>query len=155
MSLRVEGADDFKKAASALKGLGDKGITRATAKGLRATAKPLGEAMVRAGSAQMPRRGGFSAQVARSRVRVSALIGGKSPRIDIILRSPAGYSLGPLDRGELRHPVFSRAGRPKVWVRQGVPAGAFRDEFERGAPILRRVLVTELTQAIDEVARKV
>lgn len=154
MSARADGRD-FKRAAAALKGLGDKDVRKAVAKGFREVAKPVGQSMVRAGAGAMPKRGGFAAQVARSSVTVGTAIVGMNPRVDIRLRNRAGYSLRPLDRGQLRHPVFARAGRPRVWVRQSVPAGAFTREFEAQAPVVRRRVLGLLEQAVNDAARKV
>lgn len=153
--MRVEGTDDFKRAAQALTGLGDRGVRLATQKGLRASAKPLGEDMVRGGAADMPHRGGLSARVAASQVRVLASLTGGNPRVVISLRTREGYRLKAMDQGNLRHPVFAREGRKTTWVRQTVPAGGFSDAFAAGAPMVRRDLTRQVQQALDAAARTV
>jgi hypothetical protein len=153
--VRVEGSEDFKRAANALTGLGDKQLRLATGRGLRTAAKPLGEAMVRAGAADMPRRGGLSARVAASKVGVTASLTGANPRVLIRLRTRQGDDLSGMDRGQVRHPVFSRAGRRPTWVRQSVPAGSFTRAFNAGAPQVREALSRQIQQVVNAAARKV
>ena len=101
-----------------------------------------------AGAAAMPRRGGLSARVAASTVSLRTAGGlGAGARIEVALRTREGYDLGGMDRGLIRHPVFDTG----AWVAQAVPAKAFSNAFDRGAPKVRRALEREIDRALDEI----
>lgn len=153
--MRVEGSADFERAAHALTALGDRKLRLATGKGLRIAAKPLGQDMTRSLAGDMPRRGGLSARVAASQVRILASLVGRNPRVVIRLKTSEGYRLKAMDEGNLRHPVFAKAGAKRRWVRQTVPAGGATRAFNAGAPRVRSVLTRELQQAFDAAAREV
>ncbi len=146
-SLRIEGAEDWRRLASSLRGA-EAPIRRAIRKGLRETAKPLGEDMRDGGADRMPKRGGLSARVARSAVSLRTAGGvGAGARVEVALRSRDGYDLNAMDRGSIRHPVFGRG----PWVAQSVPGRGFSDAFDRGAPKVRRELLRQIEHAIDEI----
>lgn len=153
--MSAPGTDDFLKAARALNEAGDRKLRLGVYKGFRAAAKPLGQEMVTALGESMPKRGGLAARVAASKVGIRNATTGNNPRVEIALRSAQGYKLKPMDEGNLRHPVFARQGQKKrTWVRQSVPSGAATRAFEAGAPAVRRRIVSELTQVIDDTAKK-
>lgn len=154
MTVKAEGTQEFVKAAHALNDLGNRKVRLAVYKGFRNSARPLGQSMVRAGAAAMPKRGGLSERVASSSVGISNATTGRNPRVELRLKTPQGYDLKAMDAGELRHPVFARANAKRTWVRQGVPAGSFTAAFEEGAPGVRAELIRELNTVIDETARK-
>lgn len=148
MALEVRGAEDWRRLARGLKAA-DAPIRRSIRKGLRDVAKPLGVDMRDAGAAAMPRRGGLSARVARSTVSLRTAGGlGAGARVEVALRTKEGYDLGGMDRGLIRHPVFDTG----AWVAQTVPARAFSDAFDRGAPKVRAALIREIDKALDEIA---
>lgn len=153
--MRVEGSDDFKRAAHELSDLGDRQLRLATGRSLRAVAKPLGESMVHEGAARLPRAGGLAARVDAASVSVLASLGGRNPRVVIRLKTREGYRLKQMDEGNLRHPVFARDGRKPTWVRQTVPGGGFTRAFQAGASMVRRRVSDELQRVLDEAARKV
>jgi hypothetical protein len=146
-NLRIEGAEDWRRLAVSLRGA-EAPVRRAIRKGLRDTAKPLGEEMRDGGADRMPRRGGLSARVARTAVTLRTAGGvGAGARVEVALRSRDGYDLPAMDRGSIRHPVFGRG----PWVAQSVPARGFSDAFDRGAPKVRRQLLREIDRALDEI----
>lgn len=151
----AKGTEDFLRAAQALNDLGDREVRKAVYRGFRDAAKPLGQRMVEAGAAAMPKRGGLSARIAASKVGIRNATTGRNPKVEINLRTAQGYDLQAMDRGQLRHLVFARAGVKRVWVRQNVPAKSFSNEFEAGAPSVRERLLRELNSVFDETARKV
>ncbi|MGZ4559482.1 MAG: hypothetical protein ACXVGQ_00365 [Mycobacteriaceae bacterium] len=154
--MKVEGTEKFLQAAHALNEAGDKELRKAVYRGFRDAAKPLGERMVRAGAAAMPKRGGLSARVAGSKIGIRNATTGRNPKVEIQLKTAQGYDLKGMDRGEVRHPVFARAGRKRVWARapQRVPVGSFTAAFEEGAPGVRERIVRELQSVFDETARR-
>lgn len=154
MPSAVEGTADFIKAAHALNEAGDRELRKAVYKGFRTAAVPLGDRMVARLAGDMPKRGGLSSLIARSKPSIRNATTGKNPRVMITLRSPAGTKLKPLDEGKVRHPVFARGGRDRVWVNQDVPARGATDAFEQGAPAVRAAIIRDLNQVISETARK-
>lgn len=150
--IRVEGTEQFARAAKALNELGDRGVRRAVYKGFRETARPLGEAARAGGAAAMPKRGGMSARIAAARIGQTNATTGSNPRIVVSLATREGYDLPGLNRGTLRHPVF---GHRKTWRSQAVKAGAFTDAFEAQAPRARAAVIRQLEQVTAEAVRKV
>lgn len=153
--MAAEGTADFIRAAHALNEAGDRELRKGVYRGLRTAARPLGARMVSALAEDMPSRGGLRARVAASKVSIRNATTGRNPRVEIALRSTQGYKLTPMNDGDLRHPVFAKANAKRVWVRQSVPSGAATRAFDEGAPLVRRTIVRELNQVMDDTARKV
>lgn len=149
--MRLTGADDFRRASRALDDLGARQVQLATYRGLRRGGEPLGPEMVQAGAAAMPHHGGLAAAVARTQVSTT----GGPGELEIRLQSPDGYALAAFDAGDIRHPVFARAGRPRVWADQRVTAGAFSKPLQAGARRVQAALRSSLQQAVDDAARRV
>lgn len=76
--------------------------------------------------AVLPRRGGFAVRVAASTVDVQVAAGGARPVLTVEAQN-ARVDLGPVNRGQLRHPTFG--GRP--WVSQRVRPGVWDRTVER------------------------
>lgn len=154
MVVRVEGTDDLQRIADALKEAGDKDLQKSIAAALRSEAKPLGERVLRRGAESMPHRGGLAERVAGlGRVGVSSALRGRVASVSVILRNK-GVDLKSLDAGILRHLVFAQSGRPRTWVRQTVPAGAFRQAFEDEAREVQAKAVKAAQGVLDDVGRK-
>lgn len=104
------------------------------ADGVRRVVREVPEALQRtfpdAARAKMPRRGGLADIVARADLTVEP--GGSDDRPQVIATARGrGISLGPLNDGDLRHPVYGRTrGR---WVSQRVPAGMWQDACDAAA----------------------
>ena len=93
---------------------------------------------------KMPNRGGLADIVAGADLTVSESTTGD--RVEVEVRASSGrVSLGPLNRGDLRHPVHG-TGR---WVSQRVPPGMWDDACDDA----RKGSDDELRQSIREVAR--
>jgi hypothetical protein len=147
----VDGTEQFKAAAHALNEAADKGIRREVYAAFRRVAKPLGEQIVEKGSQRLPRRGGLAARVAAAKVGQSNATTGKNPSVAIRVRAREGYDLKSVDAGTLRHPVFARAGRPRVWSATKVNPNAFTAPFEGGVDQVR----TEVLAALERVAEQI
>lgn len=153
---QVVGSQDFHELATRLKNA-EKPVRLAVNKGLRKVAKPLGEEMLRNGAEAMPKGGGLSDRVKKTRVTLGMLRGGTgaSARVELRLKSREGYDLPALDKGNLRHPVFNKRNRmtgKKVWVGQSVPAGEFTKPFEEAAPKVRDELALQIQSALEQIA---
>lgn len=148
--LRIKGTEDLQRVADALKQAADKDLQRATSAALRVEAKPLGLRVLRAGAEEMPRRGGLADRVGSlGSVGVSSALRGRSASVSVLLRNK-GVDLKSMDAGFVRHRVFGRG----PWVRQRVPAGAFRRAFEAEAAEVREKAVKAAQGVLDDVARK-
>lgn len=138
----------YTRAGHAIAAASNGQVPRRVGAALRKVAQPLADRVIRDGAAVMPRRGGLSALVAASKAQVQASASG--PRVGVRLRLVAGgASLRNLDAGVVRHPVF---GNRQVWKAQAVPAGAFTDAFEAGAPTVEAEVVRALEGLADDIA---
>lgn len=140
---------DLRQLGDAYKG-GDKVLQKRLRSGLQAAAKPLAEQVVREGSQSMPARGGLRARVAASKGAVTASLAARRVAVSIRATNSQRDALGAMDSGSLRHRVFGRG----PWVSQHVPAHAFSDAFERGAPLAEARLRLEMQKALEEIARE-
>ncbi|MGX7679075.1 hypothetical protein ACSMXN_09255 [Jatrophihabitans sp. DSM 45814] len=147
----VEANEQFTAAAKALNEAADKTIRTEVYAAFRRAAKPLGESIIREGSAELPHRGGLAARVAKAKLAQSNATTGNNPKVAISLKVREGYSLKSMDAGTIRHPVFSRADRTQVWVKQSIRSGAFTRPFEAGADPVRKEVLT----ALENVARQI
>ena len=134
----VRGSEDFLRLAAKLDE-GDRKLNNGIRRRLREVAKPLGSEVRDTLAESMPRRGGLSAMIGRSKVSVS-------PRVEIRVRS-AGHDLEAMDAGMLRHPTFGH----KPWVGQSVPSGSAAKALEAGAPKVRDALMREVETLLDEI----
>lgn len=136
-------ASDYQRMAAKLKAA-DKTLKRHVTAGIRAVAKPAGEAVIREGSEAMPSRGGLRAYL-QGGGRVSLRMRGEGA--ELALGNRQGIKLGPLDRGELRHPVFGR----KVWVGQRVPDDTYTKVIEAQLETLRPRMEQAVEDALKEM----
>lgn len=137
----VRGSEDFLRLAAKLDE-GDRKLNNGIRRRLREVAKPLGSEVRDTLAESMPRRGGLSAMIGRSKVSVSST----SERVEIRVRS-AGHDLEAMDAGMLRHPTFGH----KPWVGQSVPSGSAAKALEAGAPKVRDALMREVETLLDEI----
>jgi hypothetical protein len=99
-----------------------------------------------AARAKMPRRGGLAALVASSDIEVDP--GGTDDRPQVVATvAGRGISLGPLNDGDLRHPVYGH--RKQRWARQRVPSGMWQDACDAAAEGADE----ELLQGLRDAAR--
>jgi hypothetical protein len=141
-------SSDFARAAAALRESGDVGLRRRVGAELRAIGKPVGRAVIADAAPRLPRRGGLSARVAAARVGQTNATTGRSPRVTVNLSTREGYALGPMDRGQLRHPIF---GHKKRWVTQRLDPGAFTEPFEEQAPRAQAAMLRALERVAADV----
>lgn len=174
--IRLEGVEQLQKIADALKEAGDKDLQKQVSAALRGEAKPLGARVLARGAEEMPHRGGLAARVADiGRVGVSSALRGRVASVQVILRNK-GVDLKSMDAGIVRHPVFLRnrtdllrrktvrgkgghilGGEDRkdwTWVRQSVPAGAFRRAFEAESAEVQQAALKAAQAVLDDVARK-
>lgn len=151
--LRVD-SSDFDKAAAAFKG-GDKVLRREVGKSLRSVGKPLGERVVRAAAASMPKRGGFAGLVADARIGMRFSTS-SSPSVQLLLKDRSNHDLRALEAGILRHPVFMRGGDRKAatWRAQKVPSGRFSAAFEAEKSKVAAEVLGAMQATVNEIARK-
>ena len=82
-------------------------IARNVRQALTDAAVPAGEKSIAEGSDSMPARGGLRDRIiagGRATVRL------RKDSADVTLTNREGIQLGPINKGQLRHPVFARAG---------------------------------------------
>lgn len=143
---------DFRAAAQVLNELGDKDLRRDVYAGFKKVARPLGADVIKHGAANMPRRGGFAATVARAKMGQSNATTGRNLGVALSFRTSPSHDLKTVDGGSLAHPVFPRRGdMTRRWVRQSVPKHAFTIPFNAGQPKVAK----ELTRILEEAAHKV
>lgn len=147
--LRIEGTEEFHKLAARVKDAGDKKLRTATGKAIRDVAKPAGKRILGKAAESMPQRGGLAAKIASGSIGVRSSYSGSRAQVSLLLKAH-GYDLNPLERGELRHPVY---GNRKSWVRQSVPANRFTEAFEAEAPRVRAEVLKAAQGVLNDVAR--
>lgn len=147
----------FAAAARALNEAGDRGLRREVLATFRRIARPIGQDVIREGSAELPRRGGFAAAVAAAQIRQSNALSGRNPGVALSFRTAVGATgksmdLRTVDEGKIRHPTFGRRGRGQ-WRVTNVRAGAFRRPFEAQREPAARELVAAMERVADQVVR--
>ena len=102
-----------------------------------------------AARAKLPRRGGLADLVAAADLVVDT--GGAEGRPSVEVRADGrGIALGPLNAGDLRHPVHGR--RRGRWVSQRVPSGFWQDACDAAAEGSDDELLEELREAARDAA---
>lgn len=151
VSAGTDNAAAFKAAALALNEAGDKDLRNEVYATFRRITKPLGEKVIAGGAAEMPKHGGFAAQVAAAKMGQSNATTGRNPGIALSFRTKPSHNLKTVDDGILRHPVFARSGATRVWVQQHVPAKAFTNPFLAN----RDPVAKEIVHTMDKVAQEI
>lgn len=151
VELSPQSLHDLRQLATAYKE-GDKVLQKRLRDGLKAAGKPLADAVVHEGSADLPARGGLRARIAASRGSVTASLAARTPSVSIRLADRFKDSLKGLDEGLVRHPVY---GNRSAWVAQRLATGgAFTAAFNRNAPKVRDEVNAEIQKALDQIARE-
>jgi len=134
-------------AARALRDAQD-GVREALADTVRAVPDALERAFVdEAGT--LPRRGGLSRLVASSDLAVDEDLAGDTVGVTVRAGN-ARVDLGPLNRGDLRHPVY-RTGR---WVSQPVRSGFWQRACETAAEGSDDELLQRIRDVAQDTARR-
>jgi hypothetical protein len=147
--IHIEGTAQFQQLADRLKAAADRDLRKQVGASLRKVAKPIGQRVLEKGAESMPHKGGLSAKIGKGKVGVRAGLTGRQASVSLLLKA-GGYDLNPLDRGQLRHPVF---GNKKSWVRQSVPSGRFTAAFEAEAPKARAEVLKAVNDTLNDAAR--
>lgn len=165
MEPEVRGAAELAALTRRLKEAGDKGLSRELTKGVNTALTPLRKTQLPASALEtLPRRGGYAAIVAKSKFRVSRKNSARAPGLRLTAKNI--YNLYRVDKGSLRHPIFSRKSRKiagvKVkyrsqqrvlnkWVNQPVTPGWFTNPTQKAAPSIQ----AELNKAMHNVIRQI
>ena len=137
--------EEFRKAGARLAELGDRKMVLGMRRDLRALGKPVGDKVLEAIAAEMPKRGGLAARI-RAQGRVSVLVNLRTG-VRIQLANRGGMYMGQFEGGTIRHPVY---GHTKTWVAQFVPSGVGAEAFAKEAD----GLATAVADHVTETARR-
>lgn len=109
-------------------------------RGLKTGAAPLVPAVKQAARDQLPKSGGLNEQVAGQKVTVSVRLAGKTAGVRLQTTAPDTQQT---DQGFVRHPVYARQGRKRVWVTQRIPnaRGWWSQTIPKKAPDVTAALV--------------
>lgn len=145
------GAEDFKKAAAAIKAAGDGGLRTELTKALRDIAKPFAKFVLLSGAAQLPKRGGLSYRVAGASISTNT---SSTLRVTMTLSNQQGYALAAMNRGILRHPVFDRedANGKREWAQQSIRSNLWTTPFNNNVPQIRTALLAAANRVLAKVA---
>ncbi len=148
MELEVRGAEQLASLSKRLRSAGTagKGLRKELLAGIQRGAKPVKAAVEQSWASRAPHRGGLSQRPLRIAARTRA--SGQKVGVRIVSASRDGYSLGAIDRGQVKHPVF---GNRKAWSITQIQPGIITDPQERTAPDVR----AEIVRAIESIARRV
>ncbi len=156
MSLSVDDTQ-YQRAAAQLRAAGPE-LRKEWSRALRVAVRPFARDVLITGAARMPRRGGLSFHLSRSRPRILA----SGLRCEVIFGGGYAKGLGGIEeQGIVKHPVFEqratrqerrdmrRAGIREIrapFISQHVPAHVFRGPFEAGAPRMRDAVLAVTQQ---------
>ena len=133
---------EFQKAGAQLLELGDRKLVLGMRRDLRALGKPVGDKVLEAIAAEMPKRGGLAARI-RAQGRMSVLVNLRTG-VRIQLANKGGMYMGQVEGGTIRHPVY---GHAKKWVAQFVPSGAGAEAFAKEADALAVAVADRVAEA--------
>lgn len=149
--VEVRGAEQLAAIAKQLKDTGEKDLRRAFLASITKSTEPLRRRDLPASARRtLPRRGGLGDLVAKSKMRQTRRLTGRAVGLRVAAVNP-NLQLRKLDEGQVRHPVFARPGRARVWVRQPVTPGWFTKPAEAAAPQIR----ADVERAMQDVANKI
>lgn len=118
----VEGADQLRLISLRLKAAGEIELRKAMARNIRIATLPARVAVRASAMETLPAGGGLNQWVAKATTRTSVLTGAKTAGV-LIRVSRKGHDMKDIDKGTVRHPVFAKKGRRRVWVSQQVEPG--------------------------------
>ena len=133
--------EEFRKAGARLAEFGDRKLVLEVRRDLRTLGKPIGEKVLEAIAAEMPKGGGLAARI-RAQGRVSLLVNLRTG-VRIQLANKGGMYMGQFEGGTIRHPVY---GHAKKWVAQFVPSGAGAEAFAKEADGLAAAVADHVTE---------
>lgn len=127
-------------------------VVNACARGIRAAAKPVRQAIKRRARQTMPTAGGLNVWVSRISIRAAVKLSGRSASIKLVggRNSQGGRSdIRAIDAGRVRAPSWGRKGVGN-WHTQSVPPGFFR-ETAANHPSWRADVDRQVDAALDEI----
>lgn len=147
MDVEFGGADEFRALAKRLEAASERGVvTEAIAAGLSGLL-PEAQAAVSRGAQRLPKRGGLSGRVARTRLVMRVTNRSGVFRASIKALTNAVADPGAMDRGRVAHPVYGR--EPNVY--QKVVPGWFSEPLKA----LKPQIVAAINRALAEAIRKI
>lgn len=144
--IEIRGAEQLAALSKKLKAAGNRELQQELSHGILQAVKPVITAARESARSTLPRRGGLAARVANSSIRTMSPGGARFSGVR--LQAKNQYSLGRLDRGINRHPVY---GNRRVWVTQKVTPGWWTKPTKEAAPQAR----AQVEQAMQRVANKI
>lgn len=146
MPVKVEGPE-LRELSIRLKAA-DRALWLATARNLRAAAKPAARAVQDEERRALPKRGGLNEWVASTPVGVRVTTGIRSAGVRIVQSKKGRIRPHDLrrmnDQGLVRHPVF---GNRKVWKGQQVPKGFWDGPLLARRPEVRAAMLEAMHEA--------
>jgi hypothetical protein len=148
VELEVRGAEQLAALSRRLRSAGTagKGLRRELLAGIQRSTKPIKAEVEASWASRAPHRGGLSQRPLKLSTRTRA--SGQKVGVRIVSASRDGYSLGQIDAGRVKHPVF---GNRKAWAMTHIQPGIITDPQEQGAPDVR----AEIVRAIENIGRRV
>lgn len=123
-----------------------KGLRRELMAAIQRSTKDVKGDVERSWASRMPHRGGLSQRPLKLTTRTRG--GGQRVGVRIVSASRDGYSLGAIDRGRVKHPVF---GNRRAWATTSVEPGIITEPQEQSAPLVRDAIV----RALSDINRRV
>lgn len=144
--VEVRGADDFLRAARAMRDAGRGDLLKEMQKALRKAPKTITQQSRQRALSSLPSSGGLAQRVARAPQRVTARAGNTTAKV-VLRVGKKGSGARGADDGLVRHPVF---GNRRAFVGQRVTPGWFTQTARNQAPQVRR----EVTDTLADYAAR-
>jgi len=100
----------------------------------------------------LPHLGGLSEIVADAKLGVRTRTSGTGAGVRVEGRMP-GHDIKSIEDGDVRHPVFARAGKRVSWVAQRVAEGFFSRPLNKAKPKLQRSVIQAMDNAADSLRK--
>lgn len=149
----IQGADQYKRLARALKHAGNGAVLRKELnKAIQLATRPIVKEIRVEARMTLPRAGGLNRYVARSSIKTKKYTGSNP---GVVIRASKTKSAGGkkvdirrINKGSLRHPLY---GNRRNWYLQAVPPGFWSRPTNRAAKRTRK----ELKKAMSRIARRI
>jgi len=142
----VTGGARLDELSKKLRAAGDRDITNALRRQIRASTQDTRRAVKQSAIATLPARGGLNRFMAATPT-ASTTLGKTHSSVRIVMRK-RGHDVEAFDKGEFRHPIFGR----KTWTPQSIEPGFFSDVVERDAAKTRRAVADAVAHAAEQAA---
>ena len=149
----IKGADKLLVLSKQLKAMGNKDLQKELTKGINAAFKPLKRELPQSARNTLPRKGGLNEKVAALKFTVSRRKSNNGQGLKLIARNKISIK-NMDDPGRVRHPVFARDGKPRVWVDQKITPGWATKPFEADAKNIRNDIEVAMHRVIAKIDGK-